>query len=125
MANYSPGFHMHFIHAKRLAATPWGWRPGFVSSVEGREVTVAYLEDGNVTLWHHEEIDGLVVGFPVRVHEQYGALEVAGTWFNALMRDGLGAVPEPKDLEPWREASSTPVFVEIRTGRARRGQPLG
>jgi hypothetical protein len=47
------------------------------------EVTVTYLKSGTVSLWHHEEIDVLVV---------------SDTWIHILVRHGVGAIPELEDL---------------------------
>lgn len=100
---YSPGHHMHFIHAGRIAATPWGWRDGVVRSSDdaGHHVIDYALEPGHIEVWS-EFCPQLQPGTPVRVHERYWAMDVAGNWFNVRKDSpGLGPVPEPDDLTPW------------------------
>jgi hypothetical protein len=73
--SYDSGHNLHFIHARLLGETPWGWRDGIVTSVRGGEVMVAYLEvDHEIRLWHHSSLATLLVGAPVQVHERYHAL---------------------------------------------------
>jgi len=71
-----------------------------------------------VTLWHHKPVDAVVVGLPVRVHEQYRALEVGRTWYHVRVTGGLGPVHEPADAVEWTVGPGEPVIVDLRTGRA-------
>jgi len=123
MQSYHPGHHLHFIHVRRLTLSPWGWRPGLVDSVVGGSIVVAYLDGGDVTLWHHKPVDDVVVGLPVRVHEQYRALEVGRTWYHVRVTGGLGPVHEPADAVEWTVGPGEPVIVDLRTGRALRVEP--
>lgn len=98
MPNYQAGHDLHVIHARRIAESPWGWRSGTVTSYVDELLTVDYVfEDGTVEIWHNRLVP-VEPGTPVRVHERYYALELAGVWFNVeLCRGGLGAVPEPEE----------------------------
>jgi hypothetical protein len=116
---YAPGHHLHVIHAGRLGMTPWGWRDGVVTAASSDGwVEVDYVgEDGQVRAWHHEDLTGeLAVGSLVRVHEQYYALSAPFGWLNLHLTGGLGPVPQPADLEPFRGQFSTGV-VDLATGR--------
>ena len=125
MHSFLPGHALHFIQVRRVALSPWGWRPGTVSRIDGRAFTVHYLNDSPIQLWHAEPLEELEEGLPVRVHEQYRALEIGRTWFHVRIDGGgLGAVPEPEDLDVWNDESAERVVVEIATGRAMRvGEP--
>ena len=116
---YHPGHHTHWIHARRLGETPWGWRDAVVSGVDGGWISVTYVESGRqLELWHHADLrDELAVGAPVRVHEQYYALGGPFGWLNVVVRGGAGPVPEPADLAAW-EAQQTGGVQDLRTGRA-------
>lgn len=110
MQSYRPGHDLHVIHAKRIAKSPWGWRPGTVTAYVDGLVTVDYVfEDGTIELWHSRPVP-VEPGTPVRVHERYYALEVAGAWFNVeVRRGGLGAVPDPDEPDLW--AREVPIVV--------------
>jgi hypothetical protein len=125
MQSFHPGYHLHFIQVRRLALAPWGWRPGLVAAVDSLTLDVAYLDGGSVTVWHHEPVQDVEVGLPVRVHEQYRALEIGRTWYHVRPTGGLGPVPEPEHLDDWNAAAAEPVVVELSTGRALRVAPLG
>ena len=57
--SYAPGHHVHAIHAKHVGRTPWGWRDGVVTRIEGLSVSVRYLlQDHDVQAWHHEDLAG-------------------------------------------------------------------
>jgi hypothetical protein len=123
---YKPGFHIHFIQAKKIGQTPWGWRPGVVSAVEGQTATVSYVqEDGDVTLWHHAPLDDLEVGLPVRVHEQSHVLETVGSWRNVALTGGLGPVPEPEHPDLWEPETDRAVITDLGTGRGVRDSSFG
>ncbi|HSE09615.1 MAG TPA: hypothetical protein VLB29_13195 [Nocardioidaceae bacterium] len=101
MQMYSPGYAMHWIHARQLAIRPWGWRPAILTTVDGGSATAAYLtEDGTVTLWHHKPLVA-EIGEPVRVHEEFHAVEIHDAWLNVRIEDGIGAVPDPRDATLW------------------------
>ena len=116
---YFPGHHTHWIHASRVGSTPWGWRDALVGGIDGRWITLTYLESGRrVRVWHHASLAGEVeVGAPVRLHEQYYVLGGPFGWPNVVVRGGLGAVPEPADRAAW-ERSMTGGVQDLSTGRA-------
>lgn len=127
--SYWSGHNMHFIHARHLGETPWGWRDGLVEAMdEDGWVAVRYLVGGDVgpgggpsatvRVWHHSPLaDLLDVGHPVRVHERYCALGGPFGWLNVAVRDGLGPVSEPASAELW-EDEVTGGAVDLSTGRA-------
>ena len=110
---------MHFIHARHIGETPWGWRDGVVESV-GPDgwVHVRYLaEDAVVRVWHHDPLAQLLaVGDPVRVHERYYSLGGLFGWLNVVVRGGLGPVPQPDNAELWAQETTGGV-VDLSTGR--------
>lgn len=116
--NYSVGHDMHVIHAKRLGQTPWGWRPGTVGWVDGQTASIEYLlEEGSVEIWHHEPLDMLSVGTPVRIHEGYHALDIAGQWLN---------VPRPPAWEMSRRRLIATYGGRSRTARwSQTSPPVG
>jgi hypothetical protein len=115
---YHPGHDLHFIHAKHLGGTPWGWRPGTVSEVREDGVRVDYLlEPGAVDVWHHEVLP-VVVGTPVRVHEQFHGFDVDGSWLNVRLTGGLGAVPQPVEPGIWADEARSAVVVDLARGEA-------
>jgi len=118
-AGYAPGHHMHFIHAKRVGLSPWGWRDAVVLSVEGQFACLAYLEgDATPVVWHHTSLKRVIgAGDPVRLHEQYYALGCPAGWFNVVVEGGIGAVPEPADKAAW-EDQVTGFAVDLATGVA-------
>lgn len=63
---------MHWIQARLLGESPWGWRDAVVRSVHGGRAVAAYVhENGSVSASHHVALDTLVsVGDPIRVHLQ-------------------------------------------------------
>jgi hypothetical protein len=96
---FHPGHLVHAIHGRMLRNRPWGWRSGVVVSVGsldgGVEVVVEYAAgEGACRMWHHVPLD-LDRELPVRVHEQYHALEVGDRRLNVRLLDGVGPVPEP------------------------------
>lgn len=117
--SFHPGHNMHWIHARHVGESPWGWRDGLVAaaSVDGF-VTIEYvLESGRVEGWHHSPVVArLSKGTPVRVHEGYRTLSSPMGWIHLLIRSGLGAVAEPEDADPW-EAEVTGGVVDLATGR--------
>ncbi len=116
---YHPGHNTHWIHAKHVGRTPWGWRDAVVSRIDGRWLRAAYVENGHeVQLWHHVELaDELSVGTPVRVHEQYYVLGGPFGWLNVLVRGGLGPVPTPNSTGAWQREMTGGV-QDMSTGRA-------
>jgi hypothetical protein len=116
---YWPGHNMHFIHAKHVGRTPWGWRDGIVESVTDGWAEVRYLlEEGRVSVWHHTELATLLSpGDPVRVHERFHALGGPFGWLNVEVRGGLGAVPDPEEPDVWAQETTGGV-VDLSTGRA-------
>lgn len=117
---YWPGHNMHWIHARKIGESPWGWRDGVMSasSADGF-VTIAYaLDIGCVWAWHHDPVVAkLAPGTPVRVHEGLYALSSPLGWVNLLISSGLGATPAPLETDPW-QAEVTGGVVDLATGRA-------
>ena len=109
---------MHWIHAKVVGKSPWGWRDGVVVAVDpGGVLTIEYLlQAGQVQLWHHQPL-AAPVGSPVRVHEGFHAVGGPFGWCNVFLLSGLGAVPEPADPRLW-QAETHPGIVDLATGRA-------
>ncbi len=116
---YHPGHNTHWIHARRVGETPWGWRDAVVSGIDARWVSVTYVDGGRqVQLWHHDELAGeLDLGAPVRLHEQYYVLGCPFGWLNVVVRGGLGPVPMPADPSAW-EREMTGGVQDLSTGRA-------
>ncbi len=116
---YWPGHNAHWIHAKRIGGTPWGWRDAIVTTVEGRWVTVTYVLEGTqLRLWHHERLSSEIhPGDLVRVHEQYNVLGGPFGWLNVIVEGGLGAVPEPAEPALWADQTTGGV-QDLSTGRA-------
>lgn len=116
---YWPGHNTHWIHAKHIGRTPWGWRDAVVSSIDGRWVTVDYvLESAQVRLWHHTPLTSeLHVADLVRVHEQYYVLGGRFGWLNVVVAGGLGAVAEPAEPRLWADEMTGGV-QDLATGRA-------
>ena len=115
---YHPGYHLHPLHAKHLGRTPWGWRAGTVSEVREDGVSVDYLlEPGHVQVWHHAALP-VVVGTPVRVHEQHHGFDVDGAWLNVRLTGGLGAVPAPVEPGIWADEAQAAVVVDLARGEA-------
>lgn len=117
--SFLPGHHTHWIHAKHIGRTPWGWRDAVVRSLDGQWITVTYVESGRqVELWHHAELaEEVELGAPVRVHEQYYVIGGPFGWLNVVVQGGQGAVPEPADVTAW-QAQMTGGVQDLGTGRA-------
>ena len=115
---YWPGHNTHWIHAKHVGRTPWGWRDAVVAGLDGLLVSVRYLlEDHELQVWHHEDLSTeLRLGDPVRVHEQYHVLGGAFGWVNVVVTGGLGEVPEPAEPSAWA-AETTGGVQDLGTGR--------
>jgi hypothetical protein len=110
---------MHVIHAGRIGMSPWGWRDGVIIAIGGDGwLEVDYVDEADrVRAWHHEDLTGeLALGSPVRVHEEHRALSAPFGGMNLHLTGGLGPVPQPADLEPFRGQFSTGV-VDLSTGR--------
>ena len=118
-ASYAPGHHMHPIHARKLGESPWGWRDGVVSSVDGGEVVVDYVTvDGHAVLWHHNDLERILPpGTLVRVHEKLHALGGTFGWLNVAVVEGVGPVPTPDDTSAWRSELRIAI-TDLRSGRA-------
>lgn len=116
---YWPGHNTHWIHAKHVGRTPWGWRDAVVTGISDRWISVAYVaESTQVRLWHHDHLGGeVVVGDPVRVHEEYYVLGGPFGWLNVVVEGGLGAVPRPKEPRLWADETTGGV-QDLSTGRA-------
>lgn len=115
--SYGAGHLMHWIHARHVGESPWGWRDGVISYVHGRWLEVSYVEDGYVRVWHHEVLADLTAGTPVRVHERYHALGGPFGWLNVHAEGGLGDVPEPAEAWLWSDEMTSGV-VDNSSGRA-------
>ena len=116
--SYYPGHNTHWIHAKHVGRTPWGWRDGVVTGVDGGTLSVDYvLEEGHLRVWHHADLSAeLRPGDPVRVHEEYYVLGGPFGWLNVFVRSGLGPVPTPPDPSVWDEEVTGGV-QDLGTGR--------
>lgn len=117
--SFHPGHNMHWIHARHVGESPWGWRDGVVSAASADGfVTVEYvLEAGRVEAWHHSPVvANLAKGTPVRVHEGYRTLSGPMGWLHLLISSGLGAVPKPENTDAWA-AEVTGGVVDMTTGR--------
>jgi hypothetical protein len=118
--SYRAGHHMHFIHAKRIGQTPWGWRDGVVVSVSTSGwIEIDYVhEEGHVRALHHEDLTRVLApGMPVRVHERYYAVGGRFGWVNVFLAEGLGWVPAPTDPGLWAPEMTVGV-TDLSTGRA-------
>jgi hypothetical protein len=118
--SYGPGHNMHFIHAKRLGATSWGWRDALVERAAGRTAKLRYLEDQTASwIWHHRTLElPLTAGLPVRLHEEHRALEAGGLWYSVVIQGGLGPTAAPVELP---EAQVTAVVLGTGLGMVWRG----
>ena len=116
---YSPGHNTHWIHARHVGESPWGWRDGVVSAIDGQSLTVRYLEaDADVRVWHHDALhEEIAVGDPVRVHEGFHVLGGPFGWLNVIVHGGLGAVPKPAEPRLWAPQMTGGV-QDLSTGRA-------
>lgn len=117
--HYAPGHNTHWIHAKHVGRSPWGWRDGVVSSLDGHWLEISYLgEGGEIRVWHHDPLGGEVTpGDPVRVHEGLHVLGGPFGWLNVITEGGLGAVPEPAEPALWAGQVTSGV-QDLSTGRA-------
>lgn len=118
--HYAPGHNTHWIHAKHVGRSPWGWRDGVVDSIDGHWLTISYLgdEDGEIRVWHHEALgDEVAAGDPVRVHERLHVLGGPFGWLNVITEGGLGGVPEPAEPALWADQITSGV-QDLSTGRA-------
>ena len=117
--SYRPGHHTHWIHAKHIGRTPWGWRDAVVDGVDEGWVAATYVVSGRqLRLWHHVDLAGEVrAGAPVRVHERYYVLGGPFGWLNVVVEGGLGPVPDPADTTAW-QGRMTGGVQDLSTGRA-------
>jgi hypothetical protein len=108
---------LHSINARLLGESPWGWRDGVVTAIDGLWIHIEYPAEGSVRVWHHRDLSAeLADGDPVRVHEQYFAMAIPGACLAVYCIQGRGAVPEPAEPALWR-SEVTPVVVDLGTGR--------
>ena len=117
--SYNPGHNVHFIHARKVGESPWGWRDGLLSSLDATgSLTVEYAtEAGQVEAWHHQDLVAeLAVGSPVRVHEGWQMLASSAGWLHLNISAGLGTVEEPAFVELWDDQVTYGV-VDLSTGR--------
>lgn len=113
----TPGHAIHWIQAKLVGKTPWGWRDGTVAAKDGKWITVAYLDGGTARCWHHQDLgDEITVGMPVRLHEQFGVMTILSGMICVNCVEGLGAVPEPADPALWA-AQMSPGIVDLDRDR--------
>jgi hypothetical protein len=117
--SYGAGHQVHFIQARLVGESPWGWRDAVVSSLDKHFARLAYLEDDATPIvWHHKSLKRRIsVGDPVRLHERYHVLGCPAGWFSVVIAGGLGAVPEPMDKTVWAPEFTIPV-VDLATGIA-------
>jgi hypothetical protein len=108
---------LHSINARLLGESPWGWRDGVVTAIDGLWIHIEYPPEGSVRVWHHHDLSAeLADGEPVRVHEQYFAMAIPGAWLAVYCTQGRGSVPKPVEPALWR-SKATPVVVDLGTGR--------
>lgn len=111
---------MHWIHARKIGQSPWGWRDGVVTSIAPDGwLTVDYvLEEGRMIGWHHDGLTNVLkVGSPVRLHEGFRALAGTFGWVLLFVSEGVGAVEKPTAPELWDDQVTGGV-VDLSTGRA-------
>jgi len=115
--SYAAGHLVHFIQARLVGESPWGWRDAVVTGIEGLTVYLEYLHEvGQPECWHHRSLsDVLEPGAPVRLHERYHVLGCPAGWFSVHISDGLGAIPTPDDTAAWKDLSS-PGIVDLSKG---------
>jgi hypothetical protein len=116
-SSYFAGHLMHWIHARHIGESPWGWRDGVIAPVLDGWIVVSYLDGGEVRVWHHEQLPEAATGTLVRVHEEYHALGGPFGWLNVITEGGLGPVPEPAEPGLWSDEMTVGV-VDLSTGRA-------
>lgn len=117
--SYRAGHNVHFIQARKVGQSPWGWRDAVVTGINEIEIGLAYVtQDAEPVLWHHRSLaEHISIGAPVRLHEQYFVLGTPTGWFSVVVRDGLGPVPEPPEISLWA-TEVTPGIVDLATGIA-------
>ncbi len=116
-SSYRAGHLAHWIQAKLVGRTPWGWRDGIVEECGGHTVRIRYLtQDATVVCWHHNDLSRqLRPGAPVRLHEEFHMLAIPRAWICVLVTDGLGRVPTPDNPELWN-SEIVPGIVDLATG---------
>ena len=113
--SFGDGHGAHPSRVQRTAGTPWGWRDGIVTAVDGGRATVLYvLEDGAPSVWHHADLP-LAVHEPVRLHEQFRMLGTPRGWFCVVVESGRGPVPMPEHPE-LSAADRNTAIVDLETG---------
>ena len=118
-AVYRPGHQVHFIQARHVGQSPWGWRDAVVTSVYGLTAHLSYVDhDAAPRVWHHRSLAGVLEpGAPVRLHERLHVLGSPAGWFCVRVEDGLGPAPAPDAPELWADQVSVGV-VDLSTGVA-------
>lgn len=116
--SYWPGHQVHFIQARRIGESPWGWRDAVVVVVDGQFLTLRYLaEDVEFVVWHHARLP-VQSGDLVRVNQGAGTVLQGRFGQVAIAHDSpLHAVPAPEHPELWAVEVSVGV-VDLATGRA-------
>lgn len=88
-----------------------------ISSANGGEATVRYLDDDHdAKVKHHADLP-VSVGDPVRLHEQYRMLGTPHGWFCVAVESGGGPVPPPDHPDLAAGEINTAV-VDLATGNA-------
>ncbi|MDQ6687686.1 MAG: hypothetical protein M3Z50_08775 [Actinomycetota bacterium] len=117
--SYNRGHQIHFIQARHVGESPWGWRDATITDIDEGKVLLAYVhEDGNPVVWHHRPLSGVLsAGEVVRLHEGLRVLGTPSGWFCVAIEHGLGAVPEPDEPALWAAETSLGI-VDLSTGNA-------
>ena len=116
--SHRPGHRLPSLHVKLLRRSPWGWRAGTVTAVDGDGwLTVEVpAEAGVVRGWHHHDLrDDVRPGDEVQVHERHSALAGRFGALSLLVASGIGPVPDPVPLEVWGDPAGATV-IDLRTG---------
>lgn len=129
--SHRPGHGLPSLHVKLLRRTPWGWRPGTVTTVDADGwLTVEVRASGGpgtdagaVRAWHHRDLRADVrPGDPVHVHERHSALAGRFGALSLLIASGVGPVPDPVPLEVWGAPAAT--VIDLRTKAPLPARPL-
>ena len=127
---YSRGHDIHFIQLPLVLESPRGWRDGIVGAASGQTVSVHYLASRDAgaepVLWHHESLTDLAAGDPVRVHEQFGLLDLGARWVCVDIEQGAGPVGRPTSPDLWHgEGPHAVLDVATGTGHRPHSDPTG
>lgn len=98
-----PGHRLHEIQAELTEGSPWGWRDGVVTAVDGQWLHITYrVEQGRPRVWCHAPLGtDFPIGTPVRLHERFHVLGSPSGWLSVIIRDGLGSVQDPAEPANW------------------------